>query len=312
MDYNSFYFNQNNSCFLLIEGDDDLLKNLAIKKLKNQYNIDDLDYLELNEDITLDLIESSLEPVPFFSEKRLIVLNEYYPKTKEQKALASLIEKYNNASSILVFCNRDKNDTLKKLDVDFVDCNKCESFLIKYCLDIFSKEKVKIEKEVISKIIDFCSCEAFKVEAECKKLIGFCLDKKEVTAKDVENIVNKDLDYKIYELTDYIAKKQQQKAYQIINDMLGKGEPEHKLFVTIYNHFKRLFYCKLNSNAVELAEVLGIKEYAVKKAMETANRFTAVTLKDITQRFSEYDYNVKSGKLDIKNALWLSIFKIAL
>jgi putative transposase len=55
---------------------------------------------------------------------------------------------------------------------------------------------------------------------------------------------------------------------------------------------------------------LGVKEFAVKKAMETSKRFTAVKLKEITQNFSEYDFSVKSGKIDIKNALWLSIFQI--
>lgn len=313
LEYNNFYFNNLTSSCFLIEGDDDLLKNLAIKKIKKQYNIEDLDCLELYEDITPSLIQSSAEPIPFFSDKRLVIVHEYYPKTKEFKELEKVLSDNENSSSIILFCNNNKFDAIKKLDnVVFVDCNKCESFLKTYVKELFNKENIKTNDLVVNTIIEFCSCEAFKVEAECKKLIGYALKKGEVTLDDVTNLVNKDLDYKIYELTDYIAKKQQQKAYEIINDMINKGEPEHKIFVSIYNHFKRLFYCRLNTDARDLADILGIKEFAVKKAIETSKRFTAVKLKEITQRFSDYDFSVKSGNIDIKNALWLSIFQIAI
>jgi len=92
--------------------------------------------------------------------------------------------------------------------------------------------------------------------------------------------------------------------------MLNKNEPSHKLFISIYNHFRRLFYCKLNSDSYELSTILGIKEYAVKKAQSVANKFTANELKKINARFNEYDFMVKSGKMDVFNALWLGVFQI--
>jgi len=311
VDYNSFYSDKIVSSCYLIEGEDDFLKNLAVKKIKNDYNIEELDCSEFHEEINVPLIQSSLEVVPFFSEKRVVVVNEYYPKAKEVKELEAIFSNDKN-SSILIICNKNKCEALKSINLCFVDCNKSETFLVKHVLELFKNSNLKIEKNTVNSIIDFCSCDAFKVDSECNKLIGFCLENGIVTLKDVENLVNKDLDYKVYELTEYIAKKQHQKAYEIIEDMLNKGESEHKIFVSIYNYFKRLFYCRLNSDLFDLVDVLGIKEYAVKKAIESSKRFTAVSLQQITKKFSEYDFNVKSGKISIKNALWLSIFQIGL
>lgn len=305
MDFNEFYLTKDIPSSILLEGEDEFLQKIAIKKLKKAYKIEDLDVTEFDKDALIEQVSTSLDTIPFLSEKRLVIVREFYPKSKQLDGL-----NFSN-NSILLVCNKQKSEPLKKVVEISVDCSKCESFVKNYLSSKFKKANIEIEKVLVDKIIDFCSLDAFRCDTETDKLISFCSEKHMVESEDIDQVVTPDFDYKIYELTEYIATKKTQKAYLILQDMLNKNEPSHKLFISVYNHFRRLFYCKLNSDAYELSEILSIKEFAVKKAQAMASRFTANELKNINSRFAEYDHMVKSGKMDILNALWLSIFQIS-
>jgi len=304
VDYNEFYFSKEIANSILLEGEDDFLVTSAIKKIKNAFNIEDLDISKFSGQDSVASISTSLDTIPFLSQKRLVIISEFYPKAKEIPNLKV------GEDTILLICNKSKNDALKKIVSLVVDTNKSESFVKNYLNSLFKKEGKKIGENSLNLLIDYCSCDAYKCVTESKKLISYCKDKDLVEIDDITAVVTPDFEYKIYELTEYIATKKSQKAYSILQDMLNKNEPSHKLFISIYNHFRRLFYCKLNSDSYELSTILGIKEYAVKKAQSVANKFTANELKKINARFNEYDFMVKSGKMDVFNALWLGVFQI--
>lgn len=305
MDFNEFYLSKTIPCSILLEGEDEFLQKIAIKKIKNTYKIEDLDISEFYKEDGVEQISNSLATIAFLSEKRLVIAREFYPKAKQVDALNL------NDSSVLLVCNKQKNDALKKKVELVVDCSNCSDFIRNYLSSKFKKAGVQIEQGLIGRIIDFCSCDAYRCNSETDKLISYCADKKVVDAEDIERVITPDFDYKIYELTEFIATKKTQKAYSILQDMINKNEPSHKLFVSVYNHFRRLFYCKINSDTYELSEILSIKEYAVKKAQQVASKFSANELKKINSRFAQYDFMVKSGKMDIFNALWLSIFQVS-
>ena len=127
----------------------------------------------------------------------------------------------------------------------------------------------------------------------------------------VEMVVTKDADYQIYELAENIANGKTDKAYETLKSMLTKNESEQKLFVSIYYHFRRLFYSLISvASDSELAKSLGVHEYAVKKARQQAKKFTPKRLKGIVDKLAEYDTAFKSGKLTLTDALFNSIFNI--
>lgn len=309
MDYISFLSSNKNASCYYFEGEDAFLHNRAIKSIKDYFNCNDIDFSLIENDIKEDEIISLLETAPFLSERRLVCLKEFYPKAQEIKKLNEYLQKSDYA--VLIISNLNKCDSLKKMPFEFVDCSKNERFVISYIKKFFKKEGLECGQEEAQTICDYCLAESFKVDGELKKLSAFCKEKGVVEISDVENLVTKDDDFKIYELTDHIANKRTKKAYGVLIDMINKNEPPQRLFVSIYNHFKRLFYCKLNvSNVDELVSVLGIKEYAVKKTIALAVKFSAKRLKGIVDRFLFYDEQIKSGKLDTGEALWLSVFGI--
>ena len=133
-----------------------------------------------------------------------------------------------------------------------------------------------------------------------------------VDAEDIERVITPDFDYKIYELTEYIATKKTQKAYSILQDMINKNEPSHKLFVSVYNHFRRLLHISLNGNLSRstIAGYLSVKEYAVSKAEQQLKYFSKKKLKDICEMCADLDFKTKNSMISLDLAVEMLVLKI--
>jgi len=109
VDYNEFYFSKEIANSILLEGEDDFLVTSAIKKIKNAFNIEDLDISKFSGQDSVASISTSLDTIPFLSQKRLVIISEFYPKAKEIPNLKV------GEDTILLICNKSKNDALKKI-----------------------------------------------------------------------------------------------------------------------------------------------------------------------------------------------------
>ncbi|MBO7526839.1 MAG: TraM recognition domain-containing protein, partial [Clostridia bacterium] len=117
---------------------------------------------------------------------------------------------------------------------------------------------------------------------------------------------------KVFDLVDALSKRDIKKAHQILYGMQRQNEPIIKTLGLIAGHFRRLFFSKINKNKTnaELATQLGCKEYAISKAKQQAELFTASQLKNIENLILETDYNIKSGNMAQENGLYYLIFSI--
>lgn len=126
-------------------------------------------------------------------------------------------------------------------------------------------------------------------------------------------MVYRDTEYKIYEMTDFIAKKNTGKALEIIFELINKGEPPQKLLTSIYYYFRRLLHVAISSmDDLELSKAFGIKEFAVKKARQQSSYFKKISLKRAVDVLEDADYKFKSGKIDVDQAFYASLFRILL
>ena len=149
-----------------------------------------------------------------------------------------------------------------------------------------------------------------KIDGEVNKLIDYCKDKVEIDEKAVDLLVTKDADYQIYEIVNFISRKDYTDAYKIISEIRTPSEKQ-MLIVSLYNHFRRMFYClTTKGDNADIAAKLGVKEFAVKKTKEQAAKFSAKRVKVIMDKLAEGDAAVKSGIKSIDGAFSECIFTI--
>lgn len=301
----------------VIEGDDAYLRELAVREIKQKcLNGSDIDFCVLegsNVKQSPELLTEALVQYPFLAEKRVVLVRDYSPTAAELKT--KRFDVFNDPPdfSVAVIVNSSPCEALKKLPcVTVVDCSKASSAVIaRYVRVTLKKSGVAISEQNAALLADYCLNDMARVCGETEKLAAYCLNGGEVTAEDIESLVTRDVDYRIYEMTEKLALKKTDEALDILNDMLKKNAEPQKLYSSVYYYFRRLFFCAVSDkSAGELAKSFGIKEYAVTKSMAQAKKIGARKLKNTISAFERFDEAFKSGKLSIDNALFISVFKI--
>lgn len=297
----------------LFEGEDAFFRERAVSLLEKKFVTEpSLNVATFNgESFSENDLISSISAYPFMSEKRLTIIKEFYPKTQ----LVSLLEKTisGNDTGIVAVLNEKPSESLKKIDgVCVVDCAKADNATIaRYIKSQCQTAGVEIDLQTSAFISECCRQDMKHVLIETEKLISFVGDRKVIKISDVDEIVPKDDEYKIYQMTDYVGKKQFDKAMSVIKDMLSKGETAQRIIVSIYNYFRRLLHVAISSSSdMELAKQLGIKEFAVKKTKEQASMFKVKSLKKAVDVLCDADFNLKNGNLDAESGMWNTIFTI--
>ncbi len=298
----------------LFEGEDAYFRERGLSLLIKEFVSEPaLNLTNLESDCSVEELVASLNGYPFMSRKRLTVIREFYPKAEQlKKGLKEYLENPSN-ECVLAVLNEKPCEALKKFSsVAFVDCKKADiSLLIKWIKAECSKSGVNIEGETAKTLAEYCLSDMTRIETETAKLISYAHENKVITVKDVDDMVSRDTDYKIYEMTDYIAKKKFDLALSVIKDMSTKGETGQRILSSVYNYFRKLLHAGISGkNAAELAVAFGIKEYPSKKLIEQAGMFKKKSLKSAVDRLIEADFLVKSGKVDVDEQMWISIFAI--
>lgn len=298
-------------CVYLVVGDDAYFRELALKTLiKKCVTAPDLNFASYDGKVALsdqNGVVTAMNQYPFMSEKRMIVLRDFYPAAKDLKGTP--IEKYLKAPSdttVLVIVDAEPCDALKKYSsVTVVDCNRAdESVLIKYVTVTLKREKLDITLTDAKLLCELCRMDMTRISGEVEKLAAYCYGKAAVTENDIRELVCVEQEYQLYELAEKVARKRYDEAYAIVSDMQSKSNDSSRLLALLYNYFRRLFFCATSEkNDAALAALLGVKEYAVKKSREQAKRFSPKRLKQIVDIFSEYDGKFKSGGVTVDAAL---------
>lgn len=118
-----------------------------------------------------------------------------------------------------------------------------------------------------------------------------------------KQLVNEDIT--VFDLTDSIGNKEIDKAVQILDKLLSKGERLFSLLLTIHEHLKKLDKCKLAiSLNKDVAEYLSLKrnqEFLIPKYKRHSDNFTKEELIRIIsalEKLKEQYYT--KGETDLK------------
>ena len=138
---------------------------------------------------------------------------------------------------------------------------------------------------------------------EIRKLIEHAGTGGTIGRIDVDNLAIKKTDSVIFDLTDNLGVKKTGEAMQILDNLIYQKEPLQKILVMLYNHFKKLYFCRLALNLKkDVATALSLKPnqtFLVNKYKKQANYFKEEELEKILKEFIDLDYNSKIGKIDI-------------
>ena len=128
-----------------------------------------------------------------------------------------------------------------------------------------------------------------------------------ITKEDIDKLSIKELEAKIFDLTDSLGKKDTKNGVETLKELVYNKEPIQKILITLYNHFKKLYLCKLAEKyKQDVTQSLNLKPnqmFLVTKYKRQAGYFKEEELRTILNELIELDNKTKIGLLDINIGL---------
>ena len=302
----------------LIFGDDRYLCYDALKKIENSLGITILDMNSVTisgDNATAREIIDSANLYPFGDVYRLVVVKHFNPS--KDKAAYDLIQEYLNnplPSTILVFFCPDGSEFFKGMkNLETIDCSKIDSKIIAaYVKNFLAKQDIGSNDEAIDKLVLYCNFDMARITSELEKLSAYVLDTKTLSLEVVEKNVTQDREFQVFQLAEFIAKGDSVSANKLIDGIMTKAGMGFTILSPLYNNYRRALFVAVNKDKTpaELANLLSVKEFAIKMLKNQINVFSAKQLKNIVDMIADYDRKIKFGEMKENIAIKTIVFNI--
>ena len=305
----------------LIYGEEEYLIDKALKKIKKSFGelLDGMNFIQIDEESVGDIIENIESPAFGFDKKLIIVRNSgLFKKDGRKKAGSPIQEKLaayiNENKSIIedmvtiVFCEKeaDKNNVFSAIEKNgtIVECSGLKpNQIISNLKKIAGMYKVNLPDDVANYFIEIAGTSMQELINEIRKLIEYAGEGGTITKTDVDNLTTKQIEGIIFDLTDNLGAKKTDKAIEVLDSLVYMREPLQKILVTLYNHFKKLYFCSIAiKNNQDVTKALNLKPnqmFLVTKYKKQAQLFKTQELRKLLEELANLDYNYKIGGIDL-------------
>ena len=141
---------------------------------------------------------------------------------------------------------------------------------------------------------------------EVEKLCCYVMER-DIKKEDIILLLPPKSDNDIFNLVDYISEKKPEKALDILNELIYRGEKVPRILSMIERQFKLLFSLKsgveVGKGKEQLASELRLHPYICEKMIAQSRKFTTVQLKNAMECCLNTEKTLKSESVDDKTVL---------
>ena len=288
----------------LITGSNDSVINNTVSDILKQVNCDDNNKIiyNLKENTISDVIEEANTVSLFRSNKVILVYSSGIDKLDDEE-LIMYLNNYNKDVYLIFIV--EKSDARKKIvklinekgisiDSDNVDKSYNKNYVVSYLKD----NGYKMNSNVIECFLSRVSDNINDIRNELDKLFIYKLDDKNISLDDVKLITYDNTDNIIYEFTNALLEKDENKAISMYHSFIDSNMAIDYIVASIYNSYKTLYQIKelnKNNSIRDISKTIGKKEYYVEKMLYRSMNYNDSELLDIIHTLAMIDKNYKSG-----------------
>ena len=304
----------------LLYGDEPYLKKQYEDKLiKAVVSDDTMNYSYFDkESVSVKEIMSIGDTLPFFAEKRLIVVeNSGFFKSSNDE-LAMYIK--NMPDYLIIIFVEEQIDKRNKLyksvsETGYVSEMNAQpvSVLTKWIKGLFNAENKEITGEAVTCLLDRTGASMNLIKQEIEKLVTYVDNRPVIEKHDVEAVCSTQTVSRIFEMISAIGEKNQQKALNLYYDLLTLKEKPMSILFLIVRQFNGILQVSQGlsqgKNNSVMAKEIGIQPFLVGKYASCARKFTHEILYSALKDCAQVEEDVKSGKLIDRIAVEMIIIK---
>lgn len=302
----------------LIYGEEGKLREDATKKLADAILSDDGVADSFGEDLDVGELINSANTLSFFGGLRLV-------KVKDSGVFSSaaddgLLEYFKapNPSTVVIF-NEKKVDKRNKLYKAIsktgyaLECKKAKPKDVRDFVIRTSKANSKrFEKNALDLFTSNLDADLSMADNELEKLMTFTLGKEAIAPEDVDNIVTKKLDNRIFDLVDAVCQKRTAIALDIFSNMILLKESPVMILISLARQFRMILQYKFLSMHMghqDIVKRLGAHPYAVSKVAACSKSFSSKALMEALTDCRDLMKSAFSGNIELERGIEILILK---
>ncbi len=326
----------------VLYGEDEFSLHQALEKIKT--GIGDQTALTTNatvldgQQVALDQLRAVCGTVPFLAEKRLVIINgllarfENNGKSGRQRKSASprqndykILSEYFSIipdSTVLVLIDgkiKGKNPLLREL----ADKAKTTFFpllrstgLCQWIQNRVREKGGNISSQATDLLATFVGGNLWVMANEIDKLVLFTSGRG-IEGDDIKRVVSYAQEANVFALVDAILESKAGFAEQTLQQLLRQGASPAYLLVMLVRQVRMMVQVKelrkRRKSDMEIQRKLGLfSDYALRKTLAQAERYSLTRLKEIYHKLLEADISIKTGKCEPELTLNILIAELCL
>ena len=302
----------------LLYGEESFLKQSYKKKLKEAVAGDDTMNYNYFEGKGLDVNEliSLSDTMPFFSDKRLIIIEDSGFFKTSSEALADYLPMIPDTTCIVFVEDAvDKRNRLFKKVKELghaAEMKRQDSAqLARWAGTILAQNGRKITGSTMNLFLERTGDDMENIRMELEKLISYTMGSDVVTTEDVEAVTTVQVTNKIFDMVNAIVTRKTRLAMDLYEDLLTLKEPSMRILFLIARQFNQLLLVKemtaKGTDRGTIASKLKIPPFVAGKVSAQAGAFTREQILSYVKGCVEAEEAVKTGKMNDRMAVELLI-----
>lgn len=258
------------------------------------------------------------ETLPFFAERRLIVLENTGLFKGAGAELAEYLKRMPDTTFfIFIESEMDKRSKLYKavkdkghiVELPFQD----ENTLKRWILGNVKRENKQMADQTALYLLNKVGLDMENIQKELEKLFCYTMERDKITTDDIDAICVTQITNHIFDMVNAVAEKRQKRALDLYYDLLALKEPPMRILFLLVRQYRLLYQVKdlmkKGYAKKEIAAKAGLHPFAVGKYMEQAKHFRSLELHQILTESAEIEEQVKTGFLTDVLAVELFLVK---
>lgn len=274
------------------------------------------------EDFDLDQVMELSETLPFFADRRVILIEDAglfgSRAGAESDALAEYLKNLPDTTHILFV--EESADRRKKLYKavqkigTIIECSQPDTGTMrKWVQSLFKRAGKEIPQGVLRMFLEWTGEDMQNIVNESEKLISYLGDRTEVKPADIRAICSVRIKDRIFDMIEAVSMKNKDKALQIYMDLCALQTPPQVILTLMIRQFNQLLQAgelmtKVNDR--DIASRLHVPPFVVTKRYRPALRSASKgQLQEALERCLQADQDYKSGKVDARIAVEMIIIQ---
>lgn len=277
---------------------------------------------------TLSRVLEDIVTVPFLEDLKIIIIKNPKFLTKAQDSPKEDVKAFikylkNPIDTTILFIDatncviHQANEIYKTLRnvariIDYPDPEEIE--IKGWIVRSFDANNIDIKDDALNLLMSYIGDDQPRLSQEIEKLTSYVGKGGTIYAKDIKELVPKDISNEIYNLIKAIVSHDIDLTYQIYSNLSSNTKDALTIFAMIANKFRELIstykLLKFGYSQSDVAKFYNVSTGKAYYLVQEAKSFQQDDLEKYIDKIAELDYQIKSGKLDKTIGLELLLLKM--